>query len=685
MMGLGTGRDGMIHVTDMDTIEPSNLSRQFLFREADVRSLKSECAARAIQRMNPGVHITSYALRVGRESENVYNEAFYASLDGVFTALDNVVARRYVDQQCVTHRKPMVDSGTLGPKGSTQVVVPFLTESYGSSSDPPEKGIPLCFPAHCTRVLTDHGFLFEDEIVRLCANGTGVLYAAYDVNKEQLVYVSGKLVYPDGGVQKEHEFVQFHDAAERSNHVHLLVTPEHRMYAQIDSDLPPRVVPASSLLPRDGALRPIRFQAFAQHGAAPQGSPEATLAPLRLSDVDSFLEVYGFWLGDGSLRHSSANIRFSLCKPDDTAWLQDILPRIGLASNEWYLNEEQDGCTEIAITAERWTTFFERGSKQQGNPVLAPWVRSCTPQQLRSILRGLQRASGSCDCQQQQSIILTLASFRDELADLVARAGGSSAFEKLTSQEQDAWRFCFCFPPSDNKPWTSSANEACRPVLHTQDAVSKLSLADTRIWCVTADHPDHLIVAQYAERGQDGIVTTASRPIITGQCTLHSFPNAIEHTIQWARDAFQGLFATAIEAVNSYVTSPTFMESLESQAGGKLKTLLGLREDIVLARPRDFADCIRWARTRYEEYFVNNIKRLVFTFPPDSLTAEGIPFWHPPKRCPVPAEFCLEDPAHFAFIEAAANLRAYNFGIRGHKTTRDEVAAAIKGLVLPAF
>jgi ubiquitin-activating enzyme E1 len=32
----------------------------------------------------------------------------------------------------------MVDSGTLGTKGNTQVVVPFLTESYGSSNDPPE-------------------------------------------------------------------------------------------------------------------------------------------------------------------------------------------------------------------------------------------------------------------------------------------------------------------------------------------------------------------------------------------------------------------------------------------------------------------------------------------------------------------------------------------------------------------
>ena len=146
MIGLATGPKGQISVTDNDSIEKSNLNRQFLFRPKDVGKQKSDCAAAAVQVMNPDLNgkIKTMNDRVGSDSEDVFNENFWNGLDIVTNALDNVEARTYVDRKCVFHLKPLLESGTLGTKGNTQVVLPRLTESYSSSQDPPEQSFPMC-------------------------------------------------------------------------------------------------------------------------------------------------------------------------------------------------------------------------------------------------------------------------------------------------------------------------------------------------------------------------------------------------------------------------------------------------------------------------------------------------------------------------------------------------------------
>jgi ubiquitin-activating enzyme E1 len=157
MLGIATDGSGKVHVTDMDSIEKSNLSRQFLFRSKDVDKLKADVAAKAAGVMNPQLNVTSYQIRVGPETEDSFNDDFYGGLDLVCNALDNVQARLYMDGQCVYYGLPLLESGTLGAKGNTQVVVPHLTESYGSSRDPPEKSIPTCtlhhFPSTVTHTL----------------------------------------------------------------------------------------------------------------------------------------------------------------------------------------------------------------------------------------------------------------------------------------------------------------------------------------------------------------------------------------------------------------------------------------------------------------------------------------------------------------------------------------------------
>ncbi|KAI8607937.1 hypothetical protein BC830DRAFT_1072563, partial [Chytriomyces sp. MP71] len=312
MLGLGSGPEGHIYVTDMDTIEKSNLNRQFLFRPKDVGKLKSECAAAAVGQMNPDLRgkIKSFADRVGPETESTFGDEFWEGLSGVTNALDNVDARKYVDRRCVYYRKPLLESGTLGTKGNTQVVLPSLTESYSSSNDPPEKSIPIC--------------------------------------------------------------------------------------------------------------------------------------------------------------------------------------------------------------------------------------------------------------------------------------------------------------------------------------------------------------------------------------TLKNFPNQIEHTIQWARDLFEGLFKSPAENVNLYLAQPTFIQTTLREPGSAKDTIESIHSLLVTDRPKSFDQCVSWARFKFQDYYFNQISQLLFNFPTDAVTSTGTPFWSGPKRAPSAIAFDVENPVHLDFIIAAANLYAFNFGLKGERD-RKYFVTVLAGITVPPF
>ncbi|KAL4461677.1 hypothetical protein ABPG72_016686 [Tetrahymena utriculariae] len=144
LMGLGSEKNGGVVVTDDDQIEMSNLNRQFLFRKENIGHSKSECATRAGKIMNPKLHIEALKERVDPENERIFNDSFWEGLDFVVNAVDNVKARLFVDGRCVWYGKPLFESGTLGTKCNSQIVLPKLTQSYGDSVDPPEESIPLC-------------------------------------------------------------------------------------------------------------------------------------------------------------------------------------------------------------------------------------------------------------------------------------------------------------------------------------------------------------------------------------------------------------------------------------------------------------------------------------------------------------------------------------------------------------
>uniref|UniRef100_A0A7S4NBG5 THIF-type NAD/FAD binding fold domain-containing protein n=1 Tax=Odontella aurita TaxID=265563 RepID=A0A7S4NBG5_9STRA len=158
LMGVGTGKGGNVTVTDMDRIEVSNLSRQFLFRDKDVGTPKSVSGARVVKEWNPRMNVVALEKRVGTDSEDFFSDEFWEGLDVCWNALDNVQARKYTDGCCLFYGKPLLESGTLGTKCNHEVILPHRTSSYndGKESDENENQIAMCtlrtfpyLPLHC--------------------------------------------------------------------------------------------------------------------------------------------------------------------------------------------------------------------------------------------------------------------------------------------------------------------------------------------------------------------------------------------------------------------------------------------------------------------------------------------------------------------------------------------------------
>ncbi|KAJ2479813.1 NEDD8 activating enzyme, partial [Coemansia sp. RSA 2052] len=150
-----------IHVIDMDTIDLSNLNRQFLFRKDDVGKPKAEVAAAFIKRRSPHVSITPHFKRIQEMPED-----FYLGFTLIICGLDSIEARRWinalicglVEEHGFEGFKPIIDGGTEGLRGNARVILPSINACLDCGLDLYSKKAtyPICtiantprLPEHC--------------------------------------------------------------------------------------------------------------------------------------------------------------------------------------------------------------------------------------------------------------------------------------------------------------------------------------------------------------------------------------------------------------------------------------------------------------------------------------------------------------------------------------------------------
>ncbi|CAH1400407.1 unnamed protein product [Nezara viridula] len=131
-----------IEVIDLDTIDVSNLNRQFLFQKKHVGKSKAEVAKQSVLQFNPNAKIIAHHASVTSPDFGV---GFIQKFNVVMNALDNRVARNHVNRLCLAAGVPLIESGTSGYSGQVELIVKKLTKCY--ECDP--KANPKTFPG-CT-------------------------------------------------------------------------------------------------------------------------------------------------------------------------------------------------------------------------------------------------------------------------------------------------------------------------------------------------------------------------------------------------------------------------------------------------------------------------------------------------------------------------------------------------------
>lgn len=133
-------------------------------------------------------------------------------------------------------------------------------------------------------------------------------------------------------------------------------------------------------------------------------------------------------------------------------------------------------------------------------------------------------------------------------------------------------------------------------------------------------------------------------------CTLKNFPYKIEHTIQWSRDLFEGLFTQSIDTLHKYQENRDYLSTL-TDINMLNESIRQLYEQLIETPCVTVQDCIHWAMKQFHKLFYTEIRNITHQFPVglmnddyeqrDSIDNNGNKFWSGNKLFPSPAELDL--------------------------------------------
>lgn len=133
---------GRLILADFDTVEVSNLNRQYYFQQ-DVGRLKVEVLAERLKEINPGIDVKTYAIRLApADVKEVFND-----VDILIEAFDRAENKRWlIESWCISFPdRPIVGaSGLSGIGRSNDIKVRSSGNIYIVGDETTDSGMGLC-------------------------------------------------------------------------------------------------------------------------------------------------------------------------------------------------------------------------------------------------------------------------------------------------------------------------------------------------------------------------------------------------------------------------------------------------------------------------------------------------------------------------------------------------------------
>jgi adenylyltransferase/sulfurtransferase len=143
---------GNIDIIDMDSVDLTNLNRQFLYGAADVDKVKAEAAAEALNRINPNIEVKAIREKV------TYENAFHLlkGYDAVVDGTDNFPVRYAVNDACAVNKIPLFHGAVLMYEGRAMSIIPGESACFRCvfPEAPPAGMVPTCREAGVIGAMT---------------------------------------------------------------------------------------------------------------------------------------------------------------------------------------------------------------------------------------------------------------------------------------------------------------------------------------------------------------------------------------------------------------------------------------------------------------------------------------------------------------------------------------------------